>query len=78
MKFCTECGAQLADSMKFCTECGAKLAIPAPPPAPVYEEPAAPVAPVYEEPTAPAAPVYEEPAAPSYTPPCSFRASHTG
>ncbi len=32
--FCSECGAQLADTAKFCSQCGAKTKPPANPPAP--------------------------------------------
>lgn len=37
MKYCTQCGAQLADGQAFCSNCGA----PAANPQPVNEEPAA-------------------------------------
>jgi uncharacterized membrane protein len=42
MKFCTNCGAQLADEAKFCTNCGTKMNTqPAPAPVPEYTAPAA-------------------------------------
>jgi len=59
MKFCTNCGAQVADGSKFCTECGFRF--PEQPAAPVINE--APVQqPVYEAPAQQAQPVYEAPA----------------
>lgn len=59
MKFCPNCGAQIADGSKFCTECGTKISIPEP----VY---ATPVIPIEEPPTVPS---YEPPAHPVYKPP---------
>ena len=59
MKFCTNCGAQVAEGSKFCTECGFRF--PEQPAAPVIN--AAPVQhPVYEAPVQQAQPVHEAPA----------------
>ena len=59
MKFCTNCGAQVAEGSKFCTECGFRF--PEQSAAPVINE--APVQqPVYEAPVQQAQSVYEAPA----------------
>ena len=67
MKFCTNCGAQVAEGSRFCTECGFKFAeqpaapiINEVPAAPVYEAPAPVQAPV-QQPIPEAAPVQEIP-----------------
>jgi hypothetical protein len=86
MRFCTECGAAIADDKKFWTECGSPVSVetaqpqetvhtetpPAPAPAaPVYSAPAAASAPIPAY-TAPAptAPI-AAPAAPAYTAPAA-------
>lgn len=76
MKFCTNCGAKLADGSKFCTECGQPVASAAPaqeafsPPQQAY---APPVQPAYESPIQqtyepPTQQTYEPPAQPVYEP----------
>lgn len=62
MKFCTNCGNQLAEAQKFCTKCGSPVAnLEA---APVVEAPVVEPAPVEPEP----APVAETPAEPEPAP----------
>ena len=62
MKYCTQCGIQLADDAAFCTQCGAAQAV-AEPQAPIYTNDQPPVytndqPPVYQP------PVYDAPVQP--------------
>lgn len=70
MKFCTNCGSQLAEGAKFCTECGAKIFLPeaaaVQPPVHAAEHP--PVVAPAPIPPVPAA-VPETPPAPPAPPP---------
>ena len=54
MKYCTQCGIQLADDAAFCTQCGAAQAV-AEPQAPIYTNDQPPVyqPPVYDAPVQP-------------------------
>ena len=64
-KFCSECGAKLAEGAKFCASCGAKVSeAAAPAAAPSDETPATDEAPA-EAPAAAAAPEPKRPSAPS-------------
>jgi len=40
MKYCTNCGAPLAEGARFCTNCGAKVPVPTAPQAPAAKMPA--------------------------------------
>lgn len=50
MRFCTTCGAQLADGQVFCPSCGTRAAVPEPPTQQLPAQP--PVPPPYETPQA--------------------------
>ena len=66
--FCPKCGNAIADDEKFCTNCGAPVAEPAAPVAPVAD-PAAPVAPVAPvAPGTPVPPVAPNPGYAPYMP----------
>jgi predicted nucleic acid-binding Zn ribbon protein len=75
MRFCTECGAAIADDKKFCTECGSPVSAETAQPQETVrtETPpaAASAAPVYSAPAAASAPIpaytAPAPAAPAYT-----------
>ncbi len=71
MKFCTQCGAQLAEGVKFCTQCGNPIKQPAPAPEkPAYvPEPTVPVTPAPEtaKPTPYIPPVHATPQKPKKT-----------
>ncbi len=66
-KFCTNCGAELADGAVFCTECGTKLAPAEPQPEPVPTADPAPV-PVESPAPAMAEPASAVPATPAPAP----------
>ncbi len=74
MKFCSQCGGQMADEAMFCSACGARTATPAPvaPVVPVQE--AAPAVPSYAPPVDPTAPA-PTPAYGGYPQPAGYGAA---